>query len=111
MVVLISCAGAYLFRIKAADESQLTPSRPDFDSPSVFGRMYATHTTYPSTVLKRHLNTYSRLDKDKGGHFTISPVVTGDLTTKQQYLPSNNILQTRYLHEDGVLNLLDFFPR
>lgn len=50
-------------------------------------------------------------DKDKGGHFTISPVQSDNLTTKQQYLPSNNILQTRYLHEDGVLNLLDFFPR
>lgn len=63
---------------------------PEFDSPSVFARM---------------------LDKDKGGHFTISPVQTSNLTTKQQYLPSSNILQTRYLHEDGVLNLLDFFPR
>lgn len=63
---------------------------PDFDSPSIFGRM---------------------LDKDKGGHFTITPVQNQKLTTKQTYLPSNNILQTRYMHEDGVLNLLDFFPR
>ncbi|GAB7352633.1 hypothetical protein MBLNU459_g3004t1 [Dothideomycetes sp. NU459] len=63
---------------------------PDFDSPSVFCRM---------------------LDKEKGGHFTITPVHTENLTTKQQYLPSNNILQTRFLHEDGVFNLLDFFPR
>ncbi|KAL1311028.1 hypothetical protein AAFC00_001246 [Neodothiora populina] len=63
---------------------------PDFDSPSVFARM---------------------LDKDKGGHFSISPVQTDNLTTKQQYLPSNNILQTRFMHEDGVANLLDFFPR
>lgn len=52
-----------------------------------------------------------RLDKDKGGHFTISPVQTENLTTKQQYLPSSNILQTRFLQEDGVLNLIDFFPR
>lgn len=63
---------------------------PEFDSPSVFCRM---------------------LDKDKGGHFTISPPRQLHLTTKQQYLPSSNILQTRYLHEDGVLNILDFFPR
>lgn len=34
-----------------------------------------------------------------------------NVTTKQQYLPAGNILQTRYLHEDGVMNLLDFFPR
>ena len=51
------------------------------------------------------------LDKDKGGYFTISPKKQQNLTTKQQYLPSSNILQTRYLHEDGVLNLVDFFPR
>lgn len=63
---------------------------PEFDSPSVFCRM---------------------LDKDKGGYFAISPNKNQNLTTKQQYLPSSNILQTRYLHEDGVLNLVDFFPR
>jgi ubiquinone biosynthesis protein COQ9 len=32
-------------------------------------------------------------------------------TTKQQYLPSSNILQTRYIHEDGAMDLIDFFPR
>jgi hypothetical protein len=32
-------------------------------------------------------------------------------TTKQQYLPSSNILQTRYISEEGVVDLLDFFPR
>lgn len=63
---------------------------PEFDSPSIFCRI---------------------LDKDKGGYFTISPKKDQNLTTKQQYLPSSNILQTRYLHEDGVLNLVDFFPR
>ncbi|KAG9522853.1 glycoside hydrolase family 15 protein, partial [Aureobasidium melanogenum] len=63
---------------------------PDFDSPSVFCRM---------------------LDKDKGGHFNIGPPPGLKITTKQQYLPSNNILQTRYLHDDGVLTLTDFFPR
>lgn len=68
---------------------------PNFDSPSVFCRM---------------------LDKDKGGHFTISPVpLTGSkngvLTTKQQYLPSSNILSTTYLNDDGVMRNIDFFPR
>ncbi|KAF2807860.1 glycosyl hydrolase [Mytilinidion resinicola] len=63
---------------------------PEFDSPSVFCRL---------------------LDKNKGGYFAISPKKGLSLTTKQQYLPSSNVLQTRYLHEDGVLNLIDFFPR
>ena len=65
-------------------------SRPDFDSPSVFCRL---------------------LDKDKGGYFTISPPSDKQYTTKQQYLPSSNILQTRYIHEEGVVDLVDFFPR
>lgn len=51
------------------------------------------------------------LDKDKGGHFTINPGQDQLCTTKQHYLPSSNILQTRYLHEDGVMNVVDFFPR
>ncbi|KAF2088455.1 glycoside hydrolase family 15 protein [Saccharata proteae CBS 121410] len=63
---------------------------PSFDSPSVFCRL---------------------LDKDKGGHFTISPRRTTSVTTKQQYLPSSNILQTRFLNDDGVLSVIDFFPR
>ncbi|KLU84154.1 glycosyl hydrolase [Magnaporthiopsis poae ATCC 64411] len=63
---------------------------PDFDSPSVFCRL---------------------LDKDKGGHFSIAPPADVSCTTKQQYLPSSNILQTRYIHESGVVDLVDFFPR
>ncbi|KXX80105.1 Trehalase [Madurella mycetomatis] len=63
---------------------------PEFDSPSVFCRL---------------------LDKDKGGHFSIHPGAHLSCTTKQQYLPSSNILQTRYIHEDGVVDLVDFFPR
>ena len=71
----------------------LTPShwsRPDFDSPSVFCRL---------------------LDKDKGGYFSIQPDASLQCTTKQQYLPSSNILQTRYIHEEGVVDVVDFFPR
>lgn len=51
------------------------------------------------------------LDKDKGGWFSINPAKHLACTTKQQYLPSSNILQTRYIHEDGVVDLIDFFPR
>ncbi|KAF3762981.1 family 15 glycoside hydrolase [Cryphonectria parasitica EP155] len=63
---------------------------PDFDSPSIFCRL---------------------LDKTKGGHFSISPPPNITCTTKQSYLPSSNILQTRYINEDGVADLVDFFPR
>ncbi|KAF3929592.1 hypothetical protein ABW19_dt0208498 [Dactylella cylindrospora] len=73
---------------------------PEFDSPSVFARV---------------------LDCNRGGHFSISPAYDPDKiasnenysppTSKQAYLPSNNILQTRFLHEDGVISLLDFFHR
>ncbi|KAF1836334.1 hypothetical protein BDW02DRAFT_637937 [Decorospora gaudefroyi] len=63
---------------------------PYFDSPSVFCRI---------------------LDKTKGGHFTIGPKNEDLCTTKQQYLPASNILQTRYLKDEGVMNVVDFFPR
>ncbi|KAH7171204.1 family 15 glycoside hydrolase [Dactylonectria macrodidyma] len=63
---------------------------PDFDSPSVFCRL---------------------LDKNIGGYFSISPPQDITCTTKQQYLPSTCILQTRYIHENGVVDLVDFFPR
>lgn len=64
--------------------------RPDFDSPSVFCRL---------------------LDKNKGGYFSIAPPDGLGFTTKQQYLPSSCILQTRYICEEGVVDLVDFFPR
>jgi hypothetical protein len=63
---------------------------PNFDSPSVFCRI---------------------LDKDKGGHFTINPKHDDLCTTKQHYLPASNVLQTRYLKEEGVMNVIDFLPR
>ena len=69
---------------------ELSNDRPDFDSPSVFCRL---------------------LDEKKGGHFSISPPSEITCTTKQQYLPSSNILQTRYIHDDGVVDVVDFFPR
>lgn len=63
---------------------------PDFDSPSIFCRL---------------------LDEKKGGYFSICPPANITFTTKQQYLPSSNILQTSYIHEDGVTTVVDFFPR
>ncbi|KAI5995051.1 glycoside hydrolase family 15 protein [Pisolithus albus] len=61
---------------------------PNFDSPSVFARI---------------------LDKYKGGHFSITPTV--QFTTKQNYLPNSNILQTKFLNDEGVVNVTDFLPR
>lgn len=61
---------------------------PNFDSPSVFARI---------------------LDKDKGGHFSITPAES--YSTKQNYLPSSNILQTKFLNEAGVTSITDFLPR
>lgn len=59
---------------------------PKFDSPSVFCRM---------------------LDKDKGGHFVISPR-TPHTSNKQMYLPNSNILTTRFMSDDGVAEITDY---
>ncbi|EPQ54918.1 glycoside hydrolase family 15 protein [Gloeophyllum trabeum ATCC 11539] len=61
---------------------------PNFDSPSIFARI---------------------LDKDKGGHFSITPTVP--FTTKQAYLPSSNVLQTKFMNDQGVVSVTDFLPR
>ena len=63
---------------------------PHFDSPSVFARL---------------------LDKEKGGYWSIASKSATSVTSKQQYLPSSNVLQTRFLDEHAVLNVVDFFPR
>ncbi|RAQ41015.1 glycosyl hydrolase [Aspergillus flavus] len=62
---------------------------PAFDSPSVFCRV---------------------LDNNKGGHFTIRPA--GDIKpmSKQRYRACTNVLETRWIHEDGVITLSDYFP-
>ncbi|KAG6814784.1 hypothetical protein H0H93_012252, partial [Arthromyces matolae] len=41
------------------------------------------------------------LDKDKGVPFTV----------KQNYLPSSNVLQTKFMNEAGVASVTDFLPR
>ncbi|KAH7105779.1 Six-hairpin glycosidase [Auriculariales sp. MPI-PUGE-AT-0066] len=63
---------------------------PNFDSPSVFARI---------------------LDKDKGGHFSVSPHCDVKHTVKQAYLPSSNVLATKFLSEEGVAIVTDFLPR
>ena len=61
---------------------------PHFDSPSIFG---------------------SLLDDRKGGYFRIAPSGDG-FHPKQLYLPDTNILVTRFLSPDGVVELTDFMP-
>ena len=61
---------------------------PRFDSPSVFGAI---------------------LDHEKGGSFTITPC-GGRAHYRQLYLPDTNILVTRFLTPEGVVELTDLMP-
>lgn len=61
---------------------------PEFDSPSVFGKL---------------------LDAQIGGCFSVRSCGNPKIT--QKYLESTNILVTRFEQEDGVFELLDFMPR
>jgi GH15 family glucan-1,4-alpha-glucosidase len=61
---------------------------PRFDSPSVFGAI---------------------LDDAKGGRFRIAPTAEG-ARHKQFYWPDTNVLVTRFLHPDGILEVIDFMP-
>ncbi len=61
---------------------------PRFDSPSVFA---------------------SLLDKERGGFWDISPVCDG-ATRNQFYFPDTNILITRILTADGIVEVQDFMP-
>jgi GH15 family glucan-1,4-alpha-glucosidase len=61
---------------------------PHFDSPSVFGAI---------------------LDDQKGGRFQICAQAE-NVRHKQAYLPSTNVLVTRFLLEDGILEVEDFMP-
>ena len=61
---------------------------PRFDSPSVFGAL---------------------LDPGKGGHWLVRPRC--QVATRQQfYFPDTNILITRMLTEDGMVEVQDFMP-
>jgi GH15 family glucan-1,4-alpha-glucosidase len=61
---------------------------PHFDSPTIFARL---------------------LDHQRGGHFSITPQLTG-ARRKQLYLPNTNVLLTRFLAEGSVAELSDFMP-
>ncbi|KIV80680.1 hypothetical protein PV11_08165 [Exophiala sideris] len=61
---------------------------PQFDSPSIFGRLLDT-------------------SKGGGGHWSIKP--RNSTVCKQNYRAASNILQTKWIDEDGVVNLTDFF--
>src|SRR5688500_156191 len=61
---------------------------PRFDSPSVFAAL---------------------LDPERGGFFRIAPELNG-ARRKQLYLPDSNILLTRFLAMDGVVEISDFMP-
>src|SRR4051812_32438364 len=61
---------------------------PRFDSPSVFAAL---------------------LDPERGGRFSITPQLDG-ARRKQLYLPDSNILLTRFLSADGVVEISDFMP-
>lgn len=61
---------------------------PRFDSPSVFGAI---------------------LDDARGGRFRIAPVLEG-ARHKQFYWPDTNVLMTRFMHPDGIVELVDFMP-
>jgi len=59
---------------------------PEFDSPTCFA---------------------SLLDDRKGGYFSLCPR-GDDYTSRQMYLPDTNILVTRFLSEDSLVEVLDF---
>jgi GH15 family glucan-1,4-alpha-glucosidase len=62
---------------------------PDFDSPSVFGKI---------------------LDEEKGGSIEI--IVSSDYTISQQYSPHTNVLETTYESaKEGIFEIVDFMPR
>jgi GH15 family glucan-1,4-alpha-glucosidase len=61
---------------------------PHFDSPSVFAGL---------------------LDADHGGSFRVAPVLDQP-SHKQLYLPNTNMLLTRFLAAEGVVEISDFMP-
>jgi GH15 family glucan-1,4-alpha-glucosidase len=61
---------------------------PRFDSPSVFA---------------------SLLDDKQGGYFAIQPQLKNQ-DYKQQYLPDTNVLLTRFLAYEGMVEIMDYMP-
>jgi GH15 family glucan-1,4-alpha-glucosidase len=61
---------------------------PRFDSPTVFAAL---------------------LDEERGGRFQIQPQLN-HCRVRQLYLPDTNILVTRFMSNDGLVELTDFMP-
>ncbi len=61
---------------------------PTFDSPPIFARL---------------------LDPEAGGFFQIAPDST-EFAHQQLYLPGTNVLLTRFMAEDGLVEVTDFMP-
>jgi GH15 family glucan-1,4-alpha-glucosidase len=61
---------------------------PRFDSPALFAAL---------------------LDDHKGGRFAITPEAE-KVDYKQYYWPDTNVLITRFLHEEGIGEIIDFMP-
>jgi len=61
---------------------------PEFDSPSIFAAL---------------------LDSEKGGRFTLAPVMD-QVRYKQLYLPDSTILLSRFLSNEGMAEVSDFMP-
>lgn len=61
---------------------------PKFDSPSIFANLLDT-------------------SKGAGGHWSIGP--KRSTVSKQNYRAASNILQTKWIDENGVVDLTDFF--
>ena len=62
---------------------------PNLDSPSVFCAL---------------------LDADKGGSFEIAPEGCDGFTTRQIYIPDTNVLVTRFMDGDFVVEVTDYMP-
>lgn len=62
---------------------------PRFDSPAIFAAL---------------------LDPNKGGYFQIAPMGADGFRHKQLYFPDTNMLLTRFLSDDGVVEISDFMP-
>src|SRR5689334_4871059 len=62
---------------------------PHFDSPSLFAAI---------------------LDDKKGGYFRIAPVAADRAARKQMYWPDTNVLITRFLLGEGVVEVIDYMP-
>lgn len=62
---------------------------PHFDSPSVFAAI---------------------LDENKGGRFSVCPRESSGVTARQVYWPDTNVLITRFLMDEGVVEVTDYMP-